>query len=232
MRGELDMPGGERSIGSSQEVRRTAYASSSPVEDMRVDHRGADVLVPEEFLDRPVIIPILQEMGSERMPEGVAGDGFLDTGPLARALHRPLDDGVVEVVSEESTGRRFRELSMSGKYPLPSQLAVRGLVLPLERFRKCNVPAPLIQIPFVPLLHFFQVTMQAGLRLPGEDGHPVPVSLSLPYQEIFTTPRLHLSWGQAGFRETGATTVPAVGQFRWEVVSCRGRDRPVPGEAA
>jgi hypothetical protein len=106
-------------LGLTQEVRWAADAPSSPVENVGVDHRRADVLVPKKFLDRPDIIPILQEMGSERMPECVASDGFLDPCPFARILDGPLDDGVVEVVPEEATGRCFRKLTVCGKYPLP-----------------------------------------------------------------------------------------------------------------
>ena len=61
----------------------------------------------------------------------------------------------MKVSSEEATGGRFPKLALCGKYPLPSPLAVRGLVLPLERFRKCrkcNVTAPSFQIPFMLLL--------------------------------------------------------------------------------
>ena len=100
MQKEPDNPGRERSPGLSQGVRRTAYAASPPVEDVGVDHCRADVLVPEEFLDRPDIIPILQQMGRERMPERMTRDGLLDPGPRAGFLYGTLDDGVVEVVPE------------------------------------------------------------------------------------------------------------------------------------
>lgn len=138
----------------------------------------------EEFLDRPDIIPILQEMGRERMPEGMAGDGLLDTGPLARLLDGTLYDGFVEVMPEEAAGGRLRKLPVCGKYPLPPPLVVSGLVLPLERFRKCNVAAPLFQIPFVPTSHRLEVMMQAGFRCLGKDGDAVPVSLSFQDEDL------------------------------------------------
>ena len=52
----------------SGEVCRTPDASSALVQDMGVDHGGVDVAVPQQFLDRPDIVPFFQEMGSERMP--------------------------------------------------------------------------------------------------------------------------------------------------------------------
>jgi len=152
LRGKADNPAGERWLGLPRKVRGAPDTPSPPVEHMGVYHRCADVLVPEKFLDRPDIIPILQEVGSERMPEGVAGDGLRDPGPLARVFDGPLDGGVVKVVPEEATGGRFPKLALCGEYPLPSPLAVRGLVLPLERSRKGNVTAPSFQIPFMLLL--------------------------------------------------------------------------------
>lgn len=119
LREKPDNPRGEMLLGLPQEVCRTADAPSSPVKDMGVDHRRADVLVSEEFLYRPDIIPVLQQVGSERMPECMASDGLPDPGPLACILDGPLDDGVVKVVPEEAAGRWFRELAVCRKYPLP-----------------------------------------------------------------------------------------------------------------
>jgi hypothetical protein len=69
-----------------------------------IDHRRAHFPESEEVLDRPDIIPVFQEMGSERMPEGVACDGLRDPGPLAGIFDCPLDDGVVEVVPVQAAG--------------------------------------------------------------------------------------------------------------------------------
>ena len=116
---EPDKMAVERWLGLPREIGRATDTSPSPVEDVGVDHRRADVLVSEQFLNRPDIIPVFQEMGSERMPEGVAGDRLRDPRLLAGIFDGPLDDGVVEVVPEEATGRCFRKLPVCGKYPLP-----------------------------------------------------------------------------------------------------------------
>jgi len=41
-----------------------------------IDHRRPDILMPEQFLNRPNVIAILQEVGGEGMPKGVARDPF------------------------------------------------------------------------------------------------------------------------------------------------------------
>ncbi len=42
---------------------------------MRIDHRGRDILVTEEFLDGPDIVAVLRSMGCKRVPGGEASGG-------------------------------------------------------------------------------------------------------------------------------------------------------------
>jgi hypothetical protein len=53
--------------GGLRGVERAPYgeASSTLIQDVRVDHRGADVAVAEELLNRSDIDAVLQQMGSE-----------------------------------------------------------------------------------------------------------------------------------------------------------------------
>lgn len=46
---------------------------------MGINHGGVHILVPQEFLDGPDIVPAFEQMG-RIMPEGVAGDSFRDPG--------------------------------------------------------------------------------------------------------------------------------------------------------
>jgi hypothetical protein len=80
-------------IGGATDRRRAA------VQDVRVDHGGAQVTVSEQFLDRANVVTVLEEMRREGVPEGVTRgslgqarleDGFLD---------RPLEHGFMEVMT-------------------------------------------------------------------------------------------------------------------------------------
>ena len=64
----------------ARSVGRTPNTRGAAIEDMRVDHRGGDVPVPEQILDRADVIAVFQEMGGERVPEGMAGGGLRDSG--------------------------------------------------------------------------------------------------------------------------------------------------------
>ena len=43
---------------------------TAPVQDMGVDHRRAHVLVAQQLLDRPNIIPIFQQVGRKGVAKG------------------------------------------------------------------------------------------------------------------------------------------------------------------
>ena len=52
----------------SPPIQRTPHPVPAPVQHMRVDLRGGDVLVPKQFLDRPNVVAVAQQMRGKRMP--------------------------------------------------------------------------------------------------------------------------------------------------------------------
>src|SRR5262249_5108881 len=56
-----------------------------------------DVPVAQQLLDGADVVAVLQQMGGERVPEGVARGGLGDPGAADRVLYRPLKDRFVEV---------------------------------------------------------------------------------------------------------------------------------------
>lgn len=65
---------GVRSL--AQQVGRTANAAAPFVQHVRVDHRGLNVRVPEQFLDSPDVVSGHQQMCGKRVPKGVASDAL------------------------------------------------------------------------------------------------------------------------------------------------------------
>ena len=80
-------------------IRRAAHSAPPTVEDVGVDHRGPQVPVAQELLDGADVVTVLQEMGGEGVPEGVATRRFGDAGPPHRTLHGPLENRFVQVVA-------------------------------------------------------------------------------------------------------------------------------------
>lgn len=54
---------------------------ATAVQDMRIDHRGADVLVPEQLLDGADVVSRFEQMCSEGVTERVATHMLDDAGP-------------------------------------------------------------------------------------------------------------------------------------------------------
>ncbi len=63
------------------------------VQDVGVEHGGADAGVAQEFLDGPNIVSVFKQVGGEAVPEGVAGGSFLKTGCPDRSFHGPSVSG-------------------------------------------------------------------------------------------------------------------------------------------
>ncbi len=85
------MAGGDRRRRDlAENVHRASDTTSTAVENMGVDHRGADVSVTEQFLDRPNIVSFLEEVSGKGMAERVAGDVLFDVGQACRFLDRAL----------------------------------------------------------------------------------------------------------------------------------------------
>jgi len=100
--------------------------------------------VTQQFLDRPDVVSVFEEMGREIMPQGMACGVLLDVGQPCRFLHGTLKDGFVEVVPMPGPGFGILVLPMRRKNPLPSPSAVCIRVLSAKRFRR---------FPSYPFLH-------------------------------------------------------------------------------
>ena len=68
---------------------------------MRVNHGRLDVLVAEQFLNGANVIPVLQQVGREGMPERVAARVFDDSRFTDGLMDGPLQPGVEGVVTPE-----------------------------------------------------------------------------------------------------------------------------------
>ena len=61
-------------------VGRAADSGRAPVEDVGVDHRRGDIAVAQEFLNGADVVPVFEQVGRERVPEGVPDGQLLKGG--------------------------------------------------------------------------------------------------------------------------------------------------------
>ncbi len=79
-------------IGGASDAQGTA------IEDVRVDHRGTDIRVAEQFLNRSNVVSRLEQMRRKGMTKRVATDPFCDSGSAHRGRDRALHDGFVQMI--------------------------------------------------------------------------------------------------------------------------------------
>jgi len=56
-------------FGAAQRIERREHAAGAAVQHVRVDHRRVHVRVAEQLLDRADVLPALQQVRRERMPQ-------------------------------------------------------------------------------------------------------------------------------------------------------------------
>lgn len=83
---------------TSSDLERTEQTVGAPAQNVRVDMRGAQVFVAEQFLHRSDVMSRLQKMGREAVPPGMAADRLIDPSGPSRIAVGALEDPLVDVV--------------------------------------------------------------------------------------------------------------------------------------
>ena len=83
---------------TKQPIRWALDSARASVQDMGVDLRRAHVTVPEQFLHGADIVAVLEQVGRERMAEGVARCRLRDARAADGIPDGTLHDGLVQVV--------------------------------------------------------------------------------------------------------------------------------------
>ena len=122
----------KRATSHSQPIKRASHAEPTAVEHMRIDHRGAHIAVPKQLLDRPNVVPRLEQMRSERMPQRMAACTLVHARRQDGIAHGILKHGLVKVVPSPLPGVRLSIDPRRRKHPLPWPLAARIWQLPAQ----------------------------------------------------------------------------------------------------
>lgn len=122
--------------------------------------------MPQEFLDRPDVVAVLQQVGGERVPERMAARRFGNAGPAHSLLHRPLHDRLVEVMPAALTGSGIDVGPRGREDPLPSPLPPGHRVLAGECAGEFNPPGTTPQVLPVLVADDLQMSCQISTRIP------------------------------------------------------------------
>ncbi len=138
----------------------------------------------EELLDRADVGAVLEQMGGEGVPEGVAGDALRGPSALRRLLHRALEHGGVQVVADELARLGIAGEAGGRKDPLPAPLAPRVRILPFQGVGERDPGIPLGQIAAMEVPHGLQMARQPFVDAPREGRDPLAPALALADHEL------------------------------------------------
>ena len=127
-------------------IDRALHAQPSAIRDVRVDHRGTDVGVPEQLLDGADIVSGLEEMSRKRMAQGVAAHALRQLRPARRLGDRPLNRRFVQMKPRQWPESRIAADASRRKYELPAPLGRSVRKLLFERERQHNAAESVRQI--------------------------------------------------------------------------------------
>ena len=188
---------------------------------MRVDHRGADIGVAQQFLHSTDVVAGLQQVGGETVAQGVRRSGLLDAGIAQGAAKGALEITFQQMMPAHQARARIRGQFGLREHPMPGPGLGRTAVLALQRVRQVHAGHALgaVQLPL--RLDVSQVGVQRGLQRGGQHHHPVLGALAFSHNDRALA-ELDVLHAQAqAFEQAHASAVKQARQQR--------QHRPHPG---
>jgi hypothetical protein len=104
----------------AEPIRRAPHRVPSPVQHVRVNHRRRHMPMPQQLLIRADVVPVLEQVGGERVPQRMAGDTLRQARLPGRLFHRTLNHRFVKMVPPPAAVARAVQVSPPrGGHELP-----------------------------------------------------------------------------------------------------------------
>ncbi len=101
MRGEEERTITDAAIEYAELVQRTADGEAAAIENVRVNHGGFHIFMPQQFLNRPNIIAGLKQSRCKTMAKSMASDRFLYPRQARGALHGFLQTAFIHMMTAD-----------------------------------------------------------------------------------------------------------------------------------
>jgi hypothetical protein len=206
-------------------IEGAADREAAAIEDVGVDHRGFDIAMAEEVLDRANIVAVFQKMSGEGMAERVAGHAFGDVGAAAGEANGFLEAAAAGVVPAADTGARVGRDLPGGEHELPDPLACCARVFAGEGFGKVDGAEAICEIGLVEGADGGDVAPKRLDQSLGQDRDAVPPGLRISDKDLVEAEVDVFDAEADAFREAEAATIEELGHEpvgRWEGVDEEG----------
>jgi len=188
-------------------IQGTADAAATTVEDVRVDHCGADVAVAEEFLDRADVVAGFEEVGGEGVAQRVAACGLGDACVAHGGLDGALDDRLVQVVAVVLPGVAVAVEADGGKDPLPAPLRCGVWILSDERAGEGGMAATALEILPVYAADVVKMRHERPPKAGGQEGDAILGALAVAHRDLAAVEVDVLDAQPAAFHEPQAGSI-------------------------
>jgi len=177
--------GGRESGVSCREnaVGRASDGAWAPVQDVCVDHGGADILVAEEFLNCPNVVAVLQLVGGKGVAKHVAAHALGDARSKGGDPDGTLEDGFVKVMTSAFAGGPVEIHAGRREHPLPGPLVPGVGVLPGESPRQLDPARAGLEIDLMLVANRVQVPKKIGLDGDWQHREAVLVALACAHHK-------------------------------------------------
>src|SRR5262245_50351163 len=132
----MTMPKKTETTGTLAYYPARTSPPNAGAQDVRVDHRGVDIAVAEQLLERADVVAGFEQVGGKAVPQRMRADRLGQTGAATRVADGALGDGLVQVVAAVCAAARVDGDHRRGEHPLPAPLALGVRVFAREPLRQ------------------------------------------------------------------------------------------------
>jgi len=176
-----------------------ADCEAASLQDMGVDHGGANVFVAKQFLDGADVVAILKQVGGKGVAKGVTGDAFAYASVSSGIFYGTLQTRRVEVVTAHFAPLAPGLSTLSGTRPsrsgecarvycalgggedvLPGKFARRARVFQGEGVGEVDFSEAGFQVFAVKEAGTFDLALKAGDNGVGQQGNTVLFTFAIP----------------------------------------------------
>ena len=194
-------------VAAGGSVEGTSYCKGTSIQDVRVDHRGRDIAMPEELLDGSDVVARFEQVGREAVAERVTRSGFRDASRDHRKPESALQDGFVEMMAAKLTACAIAILASCRKEPLPYPLVGRVRILPGEGFGELDVCSARREVRVVERSDAPQVVAKGFAKELRENGDSISVGFASPHDDVASAEVDVLDAKACAFHQTKTGTV-------------------------